>query len=161
LKPIYQKKYEGIFAVNPQRILLWERKFYFSELTGVAQEIIAELEKKVPFCLWLQGNLGAGKTALTREILYSMGLSREEYVTSPTFTLLNDYEIKSNWYAHLDLYRLSTLEDFDLSYRDFRGYFLEWPKETGKAGALTATHLVELEAIAEDSLERNIRFFSC
>lgn len=146
--------------MNPQRVLLWERRFTLSELSLVAQVIIAELEKKTPFCLWLQGNLGAGKTALTREILYSMGLSREAYVTSPTFTLLNDYEINDNWYAHLDLYRLSIVEDFDLSYRDFRGYFLEWPKETGEGDALTATHLVELTAIAENSLERNIRFFS-
>lgn len=139
--------------------LLWERKFDLTELSEVAKQIATEITKQTPFCLWLQGNLGAGKTALTREIFYGMGFPREESVTSPTFTLLNEYEIQGRWYAHLDLYRLSAIEEFDLSYRDFQGYFLEWPKEVETGDALAATHLVEIVAIESAPEERLIRFF--
>ena len=111
-------------AINPPNVILWEKTFELLAIAEVAKEIVDVLGKKNSFCLWLQGNLGAGKTALTREILYAVGLPRSEYVTSPTFTLLNEYEIKGVWYAHLDLYRLPSAEDFDVSYRDFRGYFV-------------------------------------
>ncbi len=140
--------------------LLWERKFELSELADVALQIAGELTKKTPFCLWLQGNLGAGKTALTREILYAMGLPRSELVTSPTFTLLNDYEIEGVWYAHLDLYRLSSMEDFDLSYRDFRGYFVEWPKEAVSTSEFRPTHLLQLFSVPSSTVERCVRFSS-
>lgn len=139
--------------------LLWERKFDLTELSEVAKQIATEISKQTPFCLWLQGNLGAGKTALTREIFYAMGLPREESVTSPTFTLLNEYEVQERWYAHLDLYRLSAVEDFDLSYRDFQGYFLEWPKEVETGNALAATHLVEISNDPDDLQVRYLRFF--
>lgn len=139
--------------------LLLERTFGLAELSEVAKQIVTEITKQDPFCLWLQGNLGAGKTALTREIFYAMGLSLAESVTSPTFTLLNEYEVQGRWYAHLDLYRLSAMEDFDLSYRDFQGYFLEWPKEVEAGDALAATHLVEIGPIENSPDERWIRFF--
>lgn len=52
----------------------------------------------------LIGNLGAGKTALSKGILAGLGVATPEEVTSPTFTLIHDY---GNAY-HIDLYRLDT-----------------------------------------------------
>lgn len=53
----------------------------------------------------LSGELGAGKTALTQGIAAGLGL--KEQVTSPTFTLVNHYQISSNLVlSHIDLYRL-------------------------------------------------------
>lgn len=57
----------------------------------------------------LQGTLAAGKTTLTKGI--ALGLGIEESVTSPTFTLISEYEGRLHLY-HMDVYRLDTTEDF-------------------------------------------------
>ncbi len=53
----------------------------------------------------LFGEMGAGKTAFTLGLARGLGLSEQEYVRSPTFTLINEYEGRIPIY-HLDLYRL-------------------------------------------------------
>ena len=63
----------------------------------------------------LFGDLGAGKTTMTREILYRLGLQPSVSVSSPTFTVLFEYEINNKWYAHIDLYRVSSARQFDPS----------------------------------------------
>lgn len=59
--------------------------------------------------LALQGTLAAGKTTLTKGI--ARGLGVEEPVTSPTFTLISEYEGRLHVY-HMDVYRLDTTDDF-------------------------------------------------
>jgi len=58
----------------------------------------------------LIGELGAGKTALTKGILEGRGLARPEDVASPTFTLIHEYGEPVRAY-HIDLYRLDTAEE--------------------------------------------------
>lgn len=58
----------------------------------------------------LIGELGAGKTALTKGILEGRGLARPEDVASPTFTLIHEYGEPVRAY-HIDLYRLDTVEE--------------------------------------------------
>jgi tRNA threonylcarbamoyladenosine biosynthesis protein TsaE len=55
----------------------------------------------------LIGNLGAGKTALSKGILTGLGVATPEEVTSPTFTLIHDYGRA----FHIDLYRLETAKE--------------------------------------------------
>lgn len=55
--------------------------------------------------LLLEGPLGAGKTFFTRALLRSLGLDSESRVTSPTFTLVNEYDTEPRL-LHADLYRL-------------------------------------------------------
>ena len=55
----------------------------------------------------LIGNLGAGKTALSKGILTGLGVATPEEVTSPTFTLIHDYGRA----YHIDLYRLDTAKE--------------------------------------------------
>jgi tRNA threonylcarbamoyladenosine biosynthesis protein TsaE len=55
----------------------------------------------------LIGNLGAGKTALSKGILSGLGAATPEEVTSPTFTLIHDYGSA----FHIDLYRLDTVKE--------------------------------------------------
>jgi len=52
----------------------------------------------------LNGGLGAGKTTFTKGVASALGIEPEE-VTSPTFTLVNNYQGRLNFY-HIDLYRL-------------------------------------------------------
>jgi tRNA threonylcarbamoyladenosine biosynthesis protein TsaE len=57
----------------------------------------------------LRGGLAAGKTTLAKGIARGLGI--EEEITSPTFTLLNEYSGRLPFY-HMDAYRLSGSEDF-------------------------------------------------
>jgi tRNA threonylcarbamoyladenosine biosynthesis protein TsaE len=61
-----------------------------------------------PRVVVLQGELGAGKTTLVKGWLKSLGAAQPEEVTSPTFTLVHEYEGMRGKVYHLDLYRLET-----------------------------------------------------
>jgi len=66
--------------------------------------------------VFLFGDLGAGKTTLTQGIARGLGVAKEEYVRSPTFTLVNQYKGKVPVF-HIDLYRIESpneLEDLGL-----------------------------------------------
>jgi tRNA threonylcarbamoyladenosine biosynthesis protein TsaE len=58
----------------------------------------------------LTGELGAGKTTLTKGILEGLGLARADDVASPTFTLIHEYGEPVRAY-HIDLYRLDTADE--------------------------------------------------
>lgn len=68
--------------------------------------------------LCLNGDLGAGKTTLTKSIAKGIGI--DDYVTSPTFTIVNEYYGDVNLY-HIDTYRLD--DKIDVEYLGFDEYF--------------------------------------
>jgi tRNA threonylcarbamoyladenosine biosynthesis protein TsaE len=82
--------------------------------------------------LW--GEMGAGKTCLVQGIARGMGVSEDTAVTSPTFTLINEYESSRGvMLYHFDLYRLGDVDElFDLGYEEywFTGGIcaVEWPE---------------------------------
>ena len=60
----------------------------------------------------LTGDLGTGKTTLTKGIVSGLGPASEDDVTSPTFTLVHVYGKPAKVY-HADLYRIETFHDFE------------------------------------------------
>ena len=94
----------------------------------------------------LNGDLGAGKTTLTKSIAKGLGI--DDYVTSPTFTIVNEYYGKTDLY-HIDTYRLDDMVDVD--YLGFDEYFysdgvtiVEWAEKIR-------------DALPEEYMEINIK----
>jgi tRNA threonylcarbamoyladenosine biosynthesis protein TsaE len=86
-------------------------------LTHSAEETTAwgrEFSKRLqaPVLVLLSGELGSGKTTLTKGIVAGLGVASEDEVTSPTFTLLHEYGTGRKIY-HGDLYRIENFHDFE------------------------------------------------
>ncbi len=96
---------------------------------ALAAKVAAELQPG--FIVYLQGELGAGKTTFVQGLLQSLGYAG--IVKSPTYTLVEPYSIAGKEFYHFDLYRINhpqALEEMGL-----RDYFdgvaiclLEWPE---------------------------------
>ena len=99
-----------------------------------------------------RGDLGAGKTAFTRGL--ARGLGATEQVTSPTYTIVNEYLSGRMPLFHFDMYRLASADDlFDIGWEDYleRGGVcaVEWSENVEEA--LENAVFVTIEKTGEDS----------
>lgn len=99
-----------------------------------------------------RGDLGAGKTAFTRGL--ARGLGYTEPVTSPTYTIVNEYLGGRLPLFHFDMYRLRSSEDlWDIGWEDYleRGGVcaVEWSENV--ADAMEEPILVTIEKLGEDA----------
>jgi tRNA threonylcarbamoyladenosine biosynthesis protein TsaE len=128
-------------------------------LTHSSEETIAQgreigAKLKAPVLILLSGDLGAGKTTLTKGIAAGLGAAREDDVTSPTFTLVHKYEGSTRVY-HVDLYRIENLHDFEtLGLEDIFSeqavVIVEWPDRL-KLRTDWRIVRIQLEHVAEDT----------
>ena len=82
----------------------------YEETIAKGREIAAKLSP--PVLVLLTGDLGSGKTTLTKGIISGLGAAREEDVTSPTFTLVHVFQNHCKVY-HVDLYRVENFHDLE------------------------------------------------
>jgi len=97
-------------------------------------ELGRELARRLtpPVLVLLSGELGSGKTTLSKGIISGLGAAREEDVTSPTFTLVHVFHNHSKVY-HVDLYRVEEARDIEsLALEDALAepavVLIEWPE---------------------------------
>jgi tRNA threonylcarbamoyladenosine biosynthesis protein TsaE len=104
--------------------------------TGSEEETAAVGERAAGFVqpgdvILLHGDLGAGKTAFVRGLARGLGVPPDE-VSSPTFTLIQEYRMRGGTLFHVDLYRLEPAEADDLGLDELVGsggiVAVEWPE---------------------------------
>ena len=110
--------------------LLYQRTASLSDIAQTADDITLLL--KDAHILLMQGDLGTGKTTLSKEILKRYGVTSA--VTSPTFNLVNEYSNASGqMFYHFDLYRIRHPEELsEIGFFDYldSGHLclIEWPE---------------------------------
>lgn len=93
---------EEVITYSAQETTSWGRQF--------------ATRLKAPIVVLLSGDLGSGKTTLTKGIVSGLGAASEEEVTSPTFTLVHVYgepQRSASKVHHVDLYRIENFHDFE------------------------------------------------
>jgi len=108
---------------------------------GITAELGAALAHAMPALsagavVYLQGELGAGKTSCVRSLLRALGVTAQ--VRSPTYTLVDTYALANLDCVHIDLYRVSSADEaLELGLRDMTGagslMLIEWPENGGAA----------------------------
>lgn len=123
------------------------------------QSVVDELFPKIKHkTLLLKGNLGAGKTTFTQILLKKMGVL--EHVSSPTYSIVNEYNISSKKIYHFDLYRLNSTEEvYDIGmeeyFQDDNFCIIEWPEIYEEELAHLPHHTIE---IAHAEIGRTLNF---
>ena len=99
----------------------------------IAKEILKRKDKSA-FIVFLDGDLGTGKTTLVKEIIFALGI--KEKVKSPTFTIIEPYELNDKNIYHIDLYRINDPSELEIiGLRDYLNeseaiIFIEWPEKS-------------------------------
>ena len=104
-------------------------KFKLSEINQTTKLITREISNFS--VVLLRGELGSGKTTIVSSILKELGVT--ENITSPTFSIVNQYKISGKKINHFDLYRVKSefeldIIGFDEYFDDFSISFIEWPE---------------------------------
>lgn len=127
------------------------------ETIGIGERLAKKL--RAGDCVALIGDLGSGKTILTKGIARGLGVKNAKYVNSPTFVIIKEYKGKLPLY-HFDLYRLNRSSLIDAE--TFEEYFygdgitvIEWADKVREL--LPKRYLeVKLKVIGEDKRKINI-----
>jgi tRNA threonylcarbamoyladenosine biosynthesis protein TsaE len=117
---------------------------------GAALEFAAKFAGlcEPPLVIYLQGDLGTGKTTFARGFINKLGHSGN--VKSPTFTLVETYDLEQARLYHFDLYRLNDPSELEyIGIREIEGEsdvmcLIEWP-EKGGSELLAADLVINLE----------------
>lgn len=125
-------------------------------LEQLAKELLKQSRKKR---IWLfYGEMGAGKTTLIKTIARQLGVT--EVMSSPTFSIVNEYTAGPDRIYHVDLYRLNN--EREISDAGIEEYFysggycmVEWPE---KLGRLVPTQAMQVRITPMDAQHRKVEY---
>ena len=128
-KPLTESLNQMTLELQGESLML---QFGNSIATAVSAAVNEKRSTGQSLLIALSGDLGAGKTTLSRGILN--GLGHSGLVKSPTYTLVEPYELPLGRVCHFDFYRL--IDPEELEYMGFRDYLveaslclIEWPEQ--------------------------------
>ena len=131
------------------------KNYSLQDLPKIASEIISSAKNKT---LLFYGQMGVGKTTLIKELCKSLGVL--DNISSPTFSLVNEYQTaKNDKVYHFDFYRIEDEEEaYDIGIEDYfdskNWCFIEWPENIENLLPLDA---VEIHLSLLDDEQRNIQ----
>lgn len=131
-----------------------------AETKEFAEQIAQTLQKGQILCL--DGEMGVGKTIFAKGLCKALGVT--EHVSSPTFTLVNEYEGKDCPVYHFDLYRIEEPEElYAIGFEEFvDGHaivIIEWPERAGELLPLRRTEIL-LERAGEEDRQITVKELS-
>ncbi|WP_245584995.1 tRNA (adenosine(37)-N6)-threonylcarbamoyltransferase complex ATPase subunit type 1 TsaE [Psychroserpens burtonensis] len=107
---------------------LLELEYHIEDIEVVAKQILDHISSRT---ILFYGDMGAGKTTLIKSLVKLLG--SDDDVSSPTFSIVNEYNIKDKSIYHFDLYRINDEEEaLNFGFEDYlytaNWLFIEWPQ---------------------------------
>lgn len=104
------------------------REFTLNQIDSVAIDILENVKSKT---ILFYGDMGTGKTTLISALVKALGGTVE--ASSPTFSIVNEYEVTNDKVYHFDFYRLDNYQEaLDIGIEDYfdsdHWLFVEWPE---------------------------------
>jgi tRNA threonylcarbamoyladenosine biosynthesis protein TsaE len=129
--------------------------YELSEIDRIAVQILSEVKSKT---LLFYGEMGAGKTTLIKALVKALGAS--DLASSPTFSLVNEYQTDEGKIFHFDFYRIEDeMEALDMGIEDYLNLdtwkFIEWPQKIEK---LLDEDVQKLEVLTLNEGTRMLKF---
>nr|WP_245977207.1 tRNA (adenosine(37)-N6)-threonylcarbamoyltransferase complex ATPase subunit type 1 TsaE [Ichthyenterobacterium magnum] len=106
-----------------------EINYNIKDIDAVASRILETLTSKI---ILLDGDMGAGKTTLIKALVVALGSN--DIVSSPTFSIVNEYKLENDSIYHFDLYRIEDeTEALNFGFEDYlysnNWLLIEWPEK--------------------------------
>lgn len=108
---------------------MFQLTYHLSEIEEVAKKIIPLLKHKI---VLLKGDMGKGKTTLAKALIKTLNIN--ETISSPTFSIVNEYVSENTKVFHFDFYRIKSIEEaLDFGVEEYiysdAWCFMEWSEK--------------------------------
>ena len=132
-----------------------ELNYLLTDLNKAAEFVIKHSKNKI---LLFYGNMGSGKTTLIKEICKELGV--KDRVSSPTFSIVNEYESDQHVIYHFDLYRMTDEEEaYQIGFEEYiesgHWIFIEWPDRL-KSLVPEEASIITIEILPDNSRKVSI-----
>tara|TARA_R110000751_G_C13457301_1_gene444931 strand:+ start:86 stop:532 length:447 start_codon:yes stop_codon:yes gene_type:complete len=103
-----------------------EFTYHLNDIDAIASKVLEHLNSKI---IIFNGEMGAGKTTFINALLQAMGSN--DAATSPTFSIVNEYDLSNDKVYHFDFYRIESIEEaYNFGIEDYLSsnhwLFMEW-----------------------------------